>query len=104
MRLNIYDQFVVGVVRPNGGWSKGRPIAYIEADDKWVPLFDLLIPNGLDDAGIARFVSDRFCAFAQPGRRVERLGRTPNQPFDRRNRTLRQRGAARLPEFARAQR
>ena len=30
MRLDIYGQFVVNVVRPNGGWSKGRPIAFIE--------------------------------------------------------------------------
>ena len=70
MRLDIYGQFIVGVVRPNGGWSKSRPIAYIEEDDKCVPLFDLLIPNSLDDEGIARFVSDKFCAFSQPGSRV----------------------------------
>jgi hypothetical protein len=57
----------VGVVRPSGGWSKGRPIAYLQEDDKCVPLFDLLIPNDLDDEGIARFVSDRFRAFAQAG-------------------------------------
>jgi hypothetical protein len=30
MRLNTNGQFVVRVVRPNGGWSKGRLIAVIE--------------------------------------------------------------------------
>ena len=68
MRLSIYDQFIVGVVRPNGGWSKGRPIAYIEEDDKCVPLFDLLIPNDLDDEGIARLCERqvlRLCATGQ---------------------------------------
>ena len=69
MRLSICDQFIVGVVRPSGGWSKGRPIAYVEEGDKCVPLFDLLIPNDLDDEGVARYVGDRFRAFAQ-GKRV----------------------------------
>ena len=67
MRLNIDDQFIVGVVRPSGGWSKGRPIAYIEEDDKCVPSFDLLIPNDLDDEEVARYVSEKFRAFAQAG-------------------------------------
>ena len=69
MQLDVCGQFIVGVVRPSGGWSKGRPIAYIEEDDKCVPLFDLLIPNDLDDEGIARYVSDKFRAFAQSGKR-----------------------------------
>jgi hypothetical protein len=104
MRLSIYDQFIVGVVRPNAGWSKGRPVAYIEEDDKCVPLFDLLIPNDLDDEGIARFVSDRFCAFAQPGRRVELAVGAPSNALERRNGTVRRRGAARVSEFASVQR
>jgi hypothetical protein len=73
MRLNIYDQFVVGVVRPGGGWSKGRPIAYVEESDRCVPLLDLLVPNDLDDEAAARYVGERFGAFAQPGKRVEAL-------------------------------
>jgi hypothetical protein len=70
MRLSIYDQFVVGVVRPEGGWSKGRPLAYLEEHDKCVPLFHLLIPNDLNDAAVAQYVGDKFRAFSQPGRRV----------------------------------
>ena len=34
MRLDICGQFVVSVVTPHGGWSKGRPIALIEDSDK----------------------------------------------------------------------
>ena len=35
MRLDISGQFVVNVVTPNGGWSKGRPVAFIEDGDTW---------------------------------------------------------------------
>jgi hypothetical protein len=70
MRFSIYGLFTVGVVRPEGGWSKGRPIAFIEESDRSVPLFDLVIPNDLDDAGVGRFVADRFAAFARPGQRI----------------------------------
>jgi hypothetical protein len=73
MRLNIYDQLIVGVVRPHGGWSKGRPIAYIEEGDKCVPLFGLLIPNDLNDRHLAQYVAGKFRAFSRPGRRVELL-------------------------------
>ena len=104
MRLNIYDQFIVGVVRPNGGWSKGRPIAYIEEDDKCVPLFDLLIPNDLDDEETARYVSNRFVAFEQAGRCVAPLTRTPTDALERRERITRQWGVAHLNAFAGVQR
>jgi len=70
MRFSIYGLFTVGVVRPEGGWSKGRPIAFIEESDRSVPLFDLVIPNDLDDAGGGGFLADRFAAFARPGKRI----------------------------------
>jgi hypothetical protein len=90
MRLSIYDQFVVGVVRPKGGWSKGRPIAFIEENDRCVPLFDLLIPNDLDDEGLVRFVSGKFTNFARPGRRIVHLdyGRCSEESHDRGARRL----------------
>jgi hypothetical protein len=78
MRLSIYDLFTVNVVRPDGGWSKGSPIALIEEGDKCVPMFDLLIPNDLDDEELALFVSDSFAAFARPGKRVVRLDDCPS--------------------------
>jgi hypothetical protein len=73
MRLNIYGLFTLGVARPQGGWSKGRPIAYIEEGDKCVPLFDVLLPNSLNDEQIAGFVSNRYSAFARPGKRIALL-------------------------------
>jgi hypothetical protein len=79
MRLCIYDRFIVGVVRPNGGWSKGRPIAYIEEDDRCVPLTGLLIPNALDDEAMAQYVGDKFRAFSVPGRRVVALTHDPDE-------------------------
>ncbi|MFZ1106002.1 MAG: hypothetical protein WAN86_24595 [Hyphomicrobiaceae bacterium] len=94
MRLSIYDQFVVGVIRPNGGWSKGRPIAFIEEDDRCVPLFDLLIPNDLDDKGLARFVSDRFAAFTRPGKRIIILDDVRDRDLANLDRVARRRGAA----------
>jgi hypothetical protein len=96
MRLNIYDQFIIGVVRPKGGWSKGRSIAYIEEDDKCVPLFHVLIPNDLDDEGVARYVGAKFAAFARPGKRVAALERTPISEFEKQNPTVRRRGDAHL--------
>jgi hypothetical protein len=103
MRLNIYDQFVVGVVCPNGGWSKGRPIAYLEEDDKCVPLFGLLIPNDLSEEGLARYVSGRFADFAQPGKRVTALEALPLSRLEEHNRTVK-RGVARAHTLAGAQR
>jgi hypothetical protein len=72
MRLDIYGLFVVNVVTPSGGWSKGRPIAFIEEGDRWRPA-DLLIPNGLTSEELEHYVAGRFSWFAMPGRRIRRL-------------------------------
>jgi hypothetical protein len=72
MRLDIYGQFVVSVVRPNGGSSKGRLIAFVEEPDMCRPA-DLLIPNDLGESALEKYVADKFCAFAQPGRTIRRL-------------------------------
>jgi hypothetical protein len=104
MRLSIYDQFVVGVIRPNGGWSKGRPIAFIEEEDKCVPLFNLLIPNDLDDEDLVHYVSGRFAAFAQPGKGVASLEALPVCQVQRHKRTVRRRGVAHPQAHAGVQR
>jgi len=104
MRLSIYDQFIVGVVQPSGGWSKGRPIAYLEEADKCVPLFDLLIPNDLDEDGIASYVSEKFVAFAAPGKRVAPLKAKPTRALEGHDRTVRRRGGAHPHTFAGVQR
>jgi hypothetical protein len=67
MRFDICGQFVLSVVTPDGGWSKGRPIAFVEEGDRWVPA-DLLIPNGLSDRALQSYVADKFAAFARSGR------------------------------------
>jgi hypothetical protein len=72
MRLDIYGQFVVSVVKPNGGASKGRPIAFIEHSDTCQPA-DLLIPNDLNERALERYIADKFSAFAKPGRQIRRL-------------------------------
>lgn len=72
MRLNIYDLFTVGVVRPYGGWSKGRPIAFIEDGDKWHPV-DLLIPNHLSDRALETFIAHKFSGFLVAGRPIRRI-------------------------------
>ena len=72
MHLDIYGQFVVSVVKPNGGWSKGRPIAFVEERDRLDPI-DLLIPNGLSDHALEQYVADRFTSFATPGMKIRRL-------------------------------
>jgi hypothetical protein len=72
MRLDIYGLFVVNVVTPSGGWSKGRPIAFVEEGQSWRPC-DLLIPNGLTGRELERYVADKYMAFAQAGRQIQRL-------------------------------
>lgn len=72
MRLDIYGQFVVNVVRPNGGWSKGRPIAFIEEGDT-SRLVELLIPNDLSERDLERYVAGKFSSFAKAGRAIRRL-------------------------------
>jgi hypothetical protein len=66
MRLDIYGQFVVSVVTPNGGSSKGRPIAVIEDREACHPV-DLLIPNDLTTDQLQWYVADKFSTFARPG-------------------------------------
>jgi hypothetical protein len=72
MRFDICGQFVLSVVTPEGGWSKGRPLAFVEERDRWAQV-DLLIPNGLDDSALQSYVTDRFSAFATSGRGIRRL-------------------------------
>jgi hypothetical protein len=72
MRLDIYGQFVVNVVSPSGGWSKGRPIAVIEEREA-SRCADLLIPNDLSDGDLERYLADKFSTFARPGRAIRRL-------------------------------
>jgi hypothetical protein len=72
MRFDICGQFVLSVVTPDGGWSKGRPIAFIEGSDTWVPA-ELLIPNGLSDGALEGYVADKFSAFIRAGKRIRRL-------------------------------
>jgi hypothetical protein len=72
MRLDIYGQFVVDVVKPGDGWSKGRPIAFIEERDA-SRLAELLIPNDLSDHDLERYVADKFSVFSRPGKAIRRL-------------------------------
>jgi hypothetical protein len=78
MRLDICGQFVVTVVRPDGGWSKGRPIAFIEEPEALRPA-DLLIPNDLSEHDLERYVADKFAAFAKADKAIRRLdARSPS--------------------------
>jgi hypothetical protein len=79
MRLDIYGQFVVRVVAPDGGWSKGRQVAIIEAPGVSREA-DLLIPNDLSDRDLERYVADKFSAFAKAGKVIRRLD--PPSPSD----------------------
>lgn len=74
MRFDIYGLFVVRVVTPRGGWSKGRPVAFVEDGGTWRPC-NLLIPNGLTDSELERYIADKYAVFARPGRQIRRLDR-----------------------------
>ena len=75
MRLDISGQFVVNVVTPNGGWSKGRPIAFIEDGNTW-RIVDLLIPNDLSDGMLEAFIAHKFSGFIVAGKPIRRLDET----------------------------
>src|SRR5215470_9581745 len=72
MRFDISGQFVVNVITPNGGWSKGRPIALIEEADRW-SVADLLLPNDLSDDALESFIADKFRSFAVTKKPIRRL-------------------------------
>jgi hypothetical protein len=72
MRFDIAGQFVVNVVTPKGGWSKGRPIALIEEADRW-SIADLLLPNDLSDTALESFIADKFSSFAAAQKPIRRL-------------------------------
>ena len=72
MRLDLYGQFVVSVITPRGGWSKGRPLAFIEDGEGRYPA-ELLIPNDLNSSELACYVASKYATFAQPGKEIRRL-------------------------------
>jgi hypothetical protein len=72
MRFDICGQFVVNVVTPKGGCSKGRPIALIEEADRW-SVADLLLPNDLSDAALESFIADKFSSFTVTQKPIRRL-------------------------------
>ena len=76
MRLDIYGQFVISVITPNGGWSKGRPLAFIEDGMGRYPA-DLLIPSDLTSNELELYVAGKYTSFAQPGRKIRRLDPAP---------------------------
>jgi hypothetical protein len=89
MRLDIYGQFVVSVITPKGGWSKGRPVAIIEGRGECYPI-DLLIPNDLSEDQLQRYVTNRFSrfsTFAKPGSEIRRLDATCRSPSDLRRKS-----------------
>src|SRR5262245_14286973 len=71
MRFDISGQFLVNVVTPNGGPSKGRPVALIEDGDRW-SITHLLIPNGLTERALEIFLADTFSGFVLPSRPIRR--------------------------------
>jgi len=73
MRLDIYGQFVLSVITPKGGWSKGRPVAIIEDREACYPI-ELPIANDLTEDQLQRYATNRFSSFAEPGRAKRRLG------------------------------
>jgi hypothetical protein len=88
MRLDIYGQFVVSVITPKGGWSKGRPLAVIEDREACHPI-DMLIPNNLTEDQLQRYLANRFSTFAKPGSKIRRLDAaddpSPSNAVDIRN-------------------
>jgi hypothetical protein len=76
MRLDILGQFVISVITPSGGWSKGRPIAFIEDGNGRYPAHRL-IRNDLTSNELELYVAGKYASFAQSGRKIRRLDPAP---------------------------
>jgi hypothetical protein len=68
MKYNIYNHFVIEIIRKNGFWKAFRLGEGIK-----IPENNLIIPPELDEADLITFLDDMFHEFSRPGKLIERL-------------------------------
>lgn len=68
MRFNIYNRFVLEIIREDERWIAFRIGEGIKAPDD-----NLIIPQDLEPSELITFLDDMFHEFARPGRSIEIL-------------------------------
>lgn len=68
MKFNIYNRFVLEIIRKEKRW-----IAFRIGEGVKVPESNLIIPQDLEESELITFVEDIFHELAQPGKSIEIL-------------------------------
>jgi hypothetical protein len=68
MKFNIYDRFVVEIIRKGKRW-----LAFRIGEGVKVPESNLIVPQDLEESELITFVEDIFHELAQPGKSIEIL-------------------------------
>jgi hypothetical protein len=68
MKFNIYNRFVVEIIRKEKRW-----IAFRIGEGVKMPEWNLIIPQDLEESELITFIEDMFHEFAQPGKSIEIL-------------------------------
>jgi hypothetical protein len=67
MRFDIYGRFEIEVLMTSSGW-----VAYRKSNGLRVPCSELVIPQGLPESELERFLDDHFHEYALPGQMIRR--------------------------------
>ena len=68
MKFNIYDRFIVEIIRKKNRW-----IAFRIGEGVKVPERSLIVPQNLEESELITFVEDMFHELAQPGKIIQVL-------------------------------
>jgi hypothetical protein len=68
MKINIYDRFVLEIIRREKRW-----IAFRIGEGVKVLEGNLIIPQELEESELITFIEDIFHELAQPGKSIEKL-------------------------------
>jgi hypothetical protein len=68
MKFNIYNRFVLEIIRKEKRW-----IAFRIGEGVKVPESNLIIPQDLEESELIYFIEDIYHEFAQPGKSIENL-------------------------------
>ena len=68
MRFNIYQRFVVEIIRKDGRW-----VAFRMGEGSKVPVDDLVVPQDFEASQLLTFLEDVYHEYARPGKSIELL-------------------------------
>ena len=68
MKFNIYNRFILEIVRENDQWLVFRTGEGTRRRER-----DLFIPSDLDSSELAGFLDDIYHELAEPGQQIKRM-------------------------------